>query len=108
MSVTQRGPKTQEPLLKDPVSRVVSSCSSHRRGKCEGAEGEVWAAALFTQMPALKGERAPGHSLGTPMEKGLVPGGQEEGRGQEVVHLGSGGPPRKEHQVSTSLAFQST
>ena len=38
------------------------------------------------------------------MEKGLVPGGQEEGRGQEV-HLGSGGPPRKENKFPTSLTF---
>lgn len=63
------------------------------------------AGAPFTQPSSSQQGARPGPGPGTPMEKGLALEEQEEGREQEVVHLGSGGPPRKENQFSTGLSF---
>lgn len=72
--------------MKDPISRVAT------RWKVRAAEREVCGQLLFPQGPHRR----------------AVPGEEEEGRGEEVVLLGSEGPPGKENYFSTSLALQST
>lgn len=69
-------------------------------GEGKGAWEGVCGQEPFSHNPQL----STGSKTGA-VEKGLVLGKQEEGKGQEAVHLGSGSPPRKANQFSTSLAF---
>lgn len=50
---------------------------------------------LFQTPPVLKSSQ-PDHGLYISMGKWLVPGKEEEGRGQEVIHLMSRDSPGKE------------
>lgn len=63
---------------------------------------------LSFQTPLMLKSSQPDHGLYISTGKWLVPGKEEEGREQEVIHLVSRDRPGKESQPSTSLAFQST
>lgn len=63
---------------------------------------------LSFQTPLMLKSSQPDHGLHISTGKWLVPGKEEEGREQEVIHLVSRDLPQKENQPSTSLAFQST
>lgn len=68
--------------------------------------GGLGAGAPLTQSSSSQQGARLGSGLDTPTEKGLALEEDGEGWGQEVVHLGSGGPPRKENhfqQVHLSM-----
>ena len=101
----QRGPQGAGSFCRSPFPKWLALGPSHMRGKHRGWVGGVWAGALSHNSSNSQREQGQGPGLCTPVGKGLALEEQEEGRGQEVVHLGSGGPPRKENQFSTGLSF---
>lgn len=93
--------KRQEASSERPISRAASSCSQSQEGKVKGI-GRV----MCGQKPLSH------HPLALNREQGLHPQpgrthGEEQKKGSrvEVVHVGAGGPPRKENQFPPSLAF---
>lgn len=101
----QRGPQRAGRFCRPPFPERLAPGPSHVWGKYRGGgEGGVWVGALCTQLPQLSAGTRPGPRAAHAHGEGAGPG-KEEGRGQEVVHPGSGGPPRKENQFSTGLSF---